>query len=293
MARVAGLPRSVCPFPLPAILPLVQPRDGEIRRERAVVLPSDKVAELARATPLEFPLVFAVPVGIIVSMKAHFQSGRLGEWPSRLKSEFLSRSHFTPISLKSAFNVDRRDLNGPLKPVDEEVIPFGLATFQGIPFELGLPDQPNLILLDKDEIVIDGGESRATYILFLHAVEDRRVGSTEDLEDFAGTALMDAQGNELGDLVSEYSLEYADGTRFIGPILRRFAIQQSRITWGASPFSAVTALRPEVFPTTTDEQILGRVPQETYGRGENTPTQFKRPGKRLGLDLCPAQSDPG
>ena len=230
----------------------------------------------------DFPLVFAVPIGIIVTMKAHFQSGRLSEWPSRLKSEFLSGSHFTPISLKNAFNADRRHLNGSLKPVDEEVLPFGLAPFQGIPFELGLPEQPNLILLDNDEIVIDVGEARATYILFLHAVEDRRVGYAEGLEDFAGTVLMDAQGNELGDLVSQYSLEYSDGTRFTEPILRRFAIQQSRITWGASPFSAVTASRPEVFPTTTDEQILGRVPQEPYGRGE---TRQHSP-RDLGKDLA-------
>jgi hypothetical protein len=214
-------------------------------------------------------------------MNAYLQSGRMSEWPNRLKSEFLSRSHFTPVSSKDVFNVDRRDLNGAIKPVDEEIIPFGLAAFQGIPFELGLPDQLNVILLDKDEIIIDLGESRATYILFLHAVEDRKIEYTTGLEDFAGTILMDAQGNEVGGVVSDYSLEYSDGTKFTEPILRRFAIQQSRITWGASPFTAVPASKPEVYPTTTDEQVLGRIPQTPYGWGETRVRSPRDLGKEL------------
>jgi len=43
------------------------------------------------------------------------------------------------------------------------------------------------------------------------------------------------------------------------PIRRRFAIQQTHIRWGASPFEAVPALGPEVFPSPNDARALGRL----------------------------------
>lgn len=170
--------------------------------------------------------------------------------------------HFTPISLEKVFNIDHQALSGSLQPLADTEITFGSQSFQGIPFELGSPGQPNAILLDEAEVQLDMADIQATYIVFLHAVEDRVTNYLDDLADFA----MD--GNELGQLVSDYSLEYTDGTIVTTPILRRFAIQQSRIAWGASPFAAAPALKPAVFPTVTEEQILGRMPRGPYGRGE-------------------------
>ena len=73
-----------------------------------------------------------------------------------------------------------------------------------------------------------GGLS-ATYLVFLHHVEDR---ASNYLPGFADDGV---DGNELGDHVADYVLRYADGSEHVHPIRRRFAIQQARIGWGASP----------------------------------------------------------
>ena len=168
--------------------------------------------------------------------------------------------YFEPISL--SFNTDRQALSDDLRPIEDAGLSFGRQTFHGIPFELGQPGQPNLILLDQAAAQVDVGSRQATYILFLHAVEDRQTNYLDGLADYA------YDGNELGDLVSDYSLEYADGTTATTPILRRFAIQQSRIGWGASAFAAMPAIKPEVYPTVTEAIRLDRVPGSPYGRGE-------------------------
>lgn len=177
--------------------------------------------------------------------------------------------HFTPILLTNVFNRDRQHLAAPLHSANNEAA-FGSQTFHGIPFEFGLPHQPNVILLEDEAVSIEVADIRATYLIFLHVVENRVSDYLEDLADFAGNipGAGDGQGNELGGLVSEYSLVYADGTTLTKSILRRFAIQQGAISWGASPFAAVPALETAVFPTTTEEQFLGRIPQRPYGRGE-------------------------
>ncbi|MEZ4663641.1 MAG: CehA/McbA family metallohydrolase [Caldilineaceae bacterium] len=119
-----------------------------------------------------------------------------------------------------------------------------------------------MILLEDAPVTLPLGNQLATYVLFLHVVEDRVSTYQEGFADFA------VDGNELGDLVSEYAIEYADDTQHSTPIHRRFAIQQPRIAWGASPFTAVPALGPSAFPSATEAQILGRVPWYDYGAGE-------------------------
>lgn len=179
--------------------------------------------------------------------------------------------HFTPILLTNIFNIDRQHLAAPLRsPKDDDEAVFGSQTFHGIPFELGLPNQPNVILLHDEGVSIDVANIQATYIIFLHVVENRVSSYLEDLADFAGTIPGggDSRGHDLGGLVSDYSLEYADGAIITKPILRRFAIQQGAISWGASPFVAVPTFEAAVFPTTTEEQFLGRIPQNPYGYGE-------------------------
>jgi hypothetical protein len=132
----------------------------------------------------------------------------------------------------------------------------------GIPFLLGEADQPNVVFLDREPVEIEAHAVRAAYLIFLHAVEDLVTNYLDGLADFA------VDGNELGAHVSDYTIEYADGEEVITPVLRRFAIQQSRIRWGASPFAAVPATRPQVFLTASEEQSLGRVPRNAHGRGE-------------------------
>ena len=170
--------------------------------------------------------------------------------------------HVKSISLDSTFNVDRQQLTDTLRPIADKTISYDQQTFQGMPFVLGPPKADNIILLDKTEVIVPAENMQATYLLFLHTVEDR---ISNYLDNFADTAV---DGNELGQLVSTYTLAYEDGTTAQTPIYRRFAIQQSRIFWGASPFAAAPALKSDVFPTASEAQQLGHVPWYTYGAGE-------------------------
>ena len=86
----------------------------------------------------------------------------------------------------------------------------------------------------------------------MHAVEDR---PTTYLPGFADSTV---DGLELGDHVSDYTIEYTDGTESVVPVLRRFAIQQSRSGWGSAPFAAVAADDDEVFPSGDESALLRR-----------------------------------
>src|SRR5688500_17228146 len=91
--------------------------------------------------------------------------------------------HFTPLSLADSFNLDRTRLDGGLASLGEAAgdwsatEAFGPQAFCGIPFSLGQPDRPNMILLgrspDSADVRIELPPTRATYLIFLHAVEDR------------------------------------------------------------------------------------------------------------------------
>lgn len=170
--------------------------------------------------------------------------------------------YFTPIPLTEAFTIDHQTLTEGLRAPRDLGDLTGQQSFAGIPFALGQPGEKNVILLEKQTVSIELGNATATYLLFLHAVEDRVTNYLAGLADFA------VDGNELGDLVADYTLEYEDGTTETAPILRRFAIQQSRIAWGASAFAAIPALKAGVFATLTEEKILGQPPTNDYGRGE-------------------------
>ena len=170
--------------------------------------------------------------------------------------------YFTPVTLSKAFTLDHQTLTDGLRaPIGVGEL-TGHQTFCGMPFVLGQPGEKNVILLENQAVHIDVDALTATYLIFLHAVEDRVTNYWPGLADFS------VDGNELGDLVADYTLEYADGTVETAPILRRFAIQQSRIAWGASAFAAIPATKPAVFHTLTEEQILGNLPRRPYGNGE-------------------------
>ena len=97
---------------------------------------------------------------------------------------------------------------------------------------------------------IDVDPFHATYLVFLHAVEDRPVPEPAGFAPMGPAPLAGRNdGNELGRRVSDYILDYGDGAQAETPILRRFAIQQRHITWGPSPFAAIPAQGPAVFTT--------------------------------------------
>jgi hypothetical protein len=189
--------------------------------------------------------------------------------------------HVTPLDLSGAFNADRARLDGGLSPrTGPGVVPdwslseaFGARVFHGIPFALGERDRPNVVLLGgeaaADRVRIDLEPTQASYLVFLHAVEDRQEA---DLDGFGAIGPTPPAGrnagNTLGGHVADYVLAYEDGRETATPILRRFAIQQRHISWGASPFAAIPALGPVVFTTGSDDSLLERCAAGTWGRGE-------------------------
>ncbi len=175
---------------------------------------------------------------------------------------------FTPLPLAAAFNRDRAALDEPLRLQLAEGC--GRQTCRGIPFEFGAARQANVILLDSEEVHIAVDDVRATYVVFAHIVEDRSQQRRPDLADVAGASQFSSAltGNELGDLVAEYQLEYADGSTESSAIRRRFAIQQARVGWGASPFAAAPHRPESIVPTVSESLALGRMPGAGYGRGE-------------------------
>ena len=175
---------------------------------------------------------------------------------------------FDPLSLENVFNRERETLDDKLRLREIEV--YGRQSFRGIPFEMGAAGQPNAILLDENEISIAVGERRATYLVFAHIVEDLALTLTPDLKGFQGPQHQEGAtpGNDLGDLVAAYELQYADGSAAAVPIRRRFAIQQARIDWGASAFAAVPHQQDAVVGSSAEAFALGRKPEADYGHGE-------------------------
>ncbi len=168
--------------------------------------------------------------------------------------------HFQPISLTGHYTHKRTDL--PDTFADPDAFGYGAQSLIGMPFDLGQPDAANVLLLDQNDVVLDLGSVHAGYLIFLHAVEDRITNYADDLADFA------VDGNLVGDAVADYVLEFEDGESVVTPIRRRFAIQQSHIGWGASPFEAIPATAHEIVNSVSEEIQLGRMPSTLYGRGE-------------------------
>ena len=167
---------------------------------------------------------------------------------------------FTPVDLGPNFNANRDDLDDSLRLLQAGDGYVGTQTFRGVPFALGAVEQANVVLLDKDEVEIRINQ-QATYVLFVHAVEQAPTRTLDGLPEFGG------EGNELGTAVSDYVIEYDDGTYTTAPILRRFAIQQFRTGWGASSFAAVTDADSVVFVNNAELMALESTAFE-YGRGE-------------------------
>ena len=143
--------------------------------------------------------------------------------------------HFSSVDLGTAYSARRGELPEELAPSERIADLFGAQIFRGISFDLGSADGNNVVLLDQAPVRVELNDICATYLIFAHVVENR-----EPSEDKMGG--LTSKGNDLGDHVSDYVLEYADGSTGSHAILRRFAIQQESITWGASAFACVPCL---------------------------------------------------
>jgi hypothetical protein len=169
--------------------------------------------------------------------------------------------HFSTVPLAEVFNARREELPEALRPAGGDEF-FGARTIGGKPFAFGAAGEPNVVLLDGSEIEVRLGPARATYVLFVHTVADI---ATNYLAGFADSA---KDGNTLGGTVSEYTLRYKGGESASTPILRRFAIQQSRIGWGASPFAAVPAREEQVVRPVAEQLEIAGAATTPFGLAE-------------------------
>lgn len=119
---------------------------------------------------------------------------------------------------------------------------------RGMPFVFGAAERPNVILLDAEDVSVELDDVLARYFVFIHVVEE-----AADMSQVRAVH-QEGHGYKLGDSVSEYALVYADGSSASTPILRRFAIQQARCSWGSVPFACVPAAEDRAGPV-MDEMI--------------------------------------
>lgn len=160
--------------------------------------------------------------------------------------------HFAPISLEAVFNGQRSALPDRLQCPPRFAERYGRQVIRGMPFLFGGADGANVVLLDSNDVSIDVGGAKANYCLFVHVVEE-----AADMSRIAA-AQEEGQGYRLGGLVSEYGLEYEDGSIVSTPILRRFAIQQARCGWGSAPFACLPAADDEVLRPAGETVAIGQ-----------------------------------
>jgi hypothetical protein len=159
---------------------------------------------------------------------------------------------FQPVRLDAAFNARRSELPASLRTPDGSAGLLGAQAIRGMPFAFGAADGANVLLLDREPVTVELAGACASYVLFVHVVEDVE---SAYLHGFADD---ERDGTELGELVSDYELEHDDGTAATTPIRRRFAIQQGRYGWGSGPFACVPAADDAVTPAADEAALLGR-----------------------------------
>ena len=184
--------------------------------------------------------------------------------------------HFSALSLSTVFNARREDLPEPLRPPGGDEL-FGEQVVRGIPFAFGAKGDANVVYLEAAPVTVALGGACATYVLVAHAVEDV---ATNYLTGFADS---ESDGNSLGAVVSDYTLRFVGGRESSTPILRRFAIQQSRIGWGASPFAAVPASEELIVRPVAEQLAAGEPVTKGFGFGECRHASARDSGEDVGL----------
>lgn len=173
------------------------------------------------------------------------------------RGDFAS-PHFEPLELAGARRHRHRDLPASLPLPDRYRDRHGLQVIRGIPFDFGEAEGPDVIFLDADPVTIELADRKASYVVFVHVAENVVTNYKDGFADRAGMPGMQLDGYEIGGQVSEYELEYDDGSTHGVPVLRRFAIQQSRTGWGSVPAACVAAAENAVLPTAREMLMLGR-----------------------------------
>ncbi|WMY10975.1 CehA/McbA family metallohydrolase [Paraburkholderia phenoliruptrix] len=202
--------------------------------------------------------------------------------------------HFAPVNLDSYFNVKRKTLDsatitGRGNTVWDNTVE-GSRTLRGIPFLFGREEAENVLELRPGDPAVDIALQPASvsYVLFVHAVEDRPPVIDGSFGQVDPTTARPVQGIESGDRVSTYTLCYADGSETETSVLRRLDIQQSHTSWRLSPYRSVPALKPGVFATHAEDLAIGRAPDSDYFLAESRATTgLVRGGENLWIYALP------
>lgn len=176
--------------------------------------------------------------------------------------------HFTPVDLTHVFNEKKEVLPDELSSQSFMRNMFGSASFRGIPFALGPATEKNVVYLDSDPVLLPLNKINATYLVFLHVVENRATTYRDDIPGIPFDQFSHLEGTESGNHVSDYLIRYTDGQTHTKQIRRRFSIQQAAISWGSSGFACVPAKREQVVRSHGESVALGELPVAQYGKGE-------------------------
>jgi hypothetical protein len=168
--------------------------------------------------------------------------------------------HARTLDISGAFNVRRDRVAHALRPPRGDEC-FGPQVLRGLPFHFGPRDGENVILLDGRPVTVEL-DGTATYVLLVHVVADRPTVYQ------AGFADNQIDGRGIGDHVSDYVIEYADEGIETIPVKRRFAIQQTRVTWGSSPAAAVPAAEDGIVRRAADQIAISGVATSLFGASE-------------------------
>ena len=183
--------------------------------------------------------------------------------------ERVSSRHFTPISIEAVYNRGIASLT--TDDVSSQVVEnrhhllTGRHILWGMPFVLGRQgDGRNVLLLKDAPATLRLAEpTRDPFLVFLHAADFQQDEPGPD-----GIVRHSMGSPRLGEVVAEYVLEYADGSRHAIPIRRRFGISEFALDWGEESFECVPHAKPVAFRSTSDDFLRGRAPERTWGRSQ-------------------------
>ena len=191
--------------------------------------------------------------------------------------------HFETIDMSSACNARRSELPDGFVSPHELSADVACPVFRGVPFLAPACDDSagsDAIVVEEHGVTIELGGRHATYIVFLH----QACTATTDMSGPFGSP---GDGNRLGDHVADYVLDYADGESHAHPILRRFAVQQGSISWGASAFAAAPAVNDRVVRVTSETWELPDEHVMPFGRAETRHSSGRDQGTSLWMYALP------
>ena len=134
----------------------------------------------------------------------------------------MAHVDYTPLDLSFICNAGRDTRT------EFAALPVGFQSFHGLPFQIGpadaAPERCFLQLAAGDRAVsIDAGDNTCRYLIFAH----------RQLESHL------QEGGPLGEVVADYTVNYADGSAEHLPVRERFEIATLPVEWGQLPFLAV------------------------------------------------------